>query len=388
MTEYEEFCRAEAARRGIDPQIAVRVANSEGGLTEPARRGTFPTGSSWYAFQLHWGGAGYEHFGTVAGMGNEFSRVTGWKPGDPAAWRDAMRWALDRAKWSGWGAWYGAAAVGIGTWDGIDRTFSWAATPDDEWDYKTGAPSAPIMLPYNPDAPCYVQPDDWSCSIQSAQFLLRSIGRNPGDQWMHDQLVPGIVSPDVGLKNATGKALAEWITREYGSEMGFVAQYSPVTFDDVKAGAGVNPTMVGGRRYGPGGHWVGIRRVASDGALELANPAPNYTDTGPTLDRAEWDARGPWSAIWIDRMSALAPPPPPPAPAPAPEPAPEPAPPVEPPADELARLHLENGQLHVRISELITERDAAQASAQRHADRCERLRAAMAQAVETLKGVA
>lgn len=169
----------------------------------------------------------------------------------------------------------------------------------------TGGPSMPATIPYFPDATCDVQPDDWSCSVQSAQWLLRSIGRNPGDQWMHDQLVPGIVSTDVGLREATGRQLAEWITAQYGTEMGFVAQYAPVTFDDVKAGAGVNPTMVGGRNYGPGGHWVGIRRALPDGTLELANPAPNFTGTGPTLDRAEWDARGPWTAVWIDRASSL-----------------------------------------------------------------------------------
>ena len=133
---------------------------------------------------------------------------------------------------------------------------------------------------------------------------------------MTSQLVPGIIRPDVGLRNATGEDLAAWLNREYGREMGFTAHYAPVTFDDVAAGAGTNPTIVGGRKYGPGGHWVGIRRLLPDGTLELANPAPNYDQTGPTLDRAEWDARGPWSAIWIDRAGAAAPP--------APDPVPEP----------------------------------------------------------------
>lgn len=314
MTEYEAFLRSESARRGIHPDTAVIVANSEGSLTEPARRGTFPTGSSWWAFQLHYGGAGYEHLGTVAGMGNEFTRVTGWQPGDPAAWRDAMRYALDHAKRYGWGAWYGAKARGIVGFKGIDTNHHWSGTPADEWDYKKRGQPVPTVLPFIPDAPIDVQPDVWSCALQSVQWLLRSIGRSPGDQWMHGQLVPGIVDPAVGLKIATGKPLADWITREYGSEMGFVAQASPVTFDDVKAGAGVNPMIVGGRKYGPGGHWVGIRRVAPDGSLELANPAPNFTGTGPTIDRAEWDARGPWSCVWIDRASTLEPASPPPKP--------------------------------------------------------------------------
>lgn len=167
-------------------------------------------------------------------------------------------------------------------------------------------------IPYNPDAPVDPQPNDWSCALQSVQWLLRSIGRNPdasdttNDPWLTSQLVPNIIRPDVGLRNATGEDLAAWLTREYGHDMGFTAHASPVRFDDVAAGAGVNPTMIGGRKYGPGGHWVGIRRLLPDGTLELANPAPNYDQTGPTLDRAEWDARGPWSAIYIDRAATLA----------------------------------------------------------------------------------
>jgi predicted chitinase len=168
-----------------------------------------------------------------------------------------------------------------------------------------------VTIPYDPDAKCDVQPDDWSCSIQSTQWLLRSIGRNPGDAWMHAQLVPGIVSMDVGLLDASGQQLANWITREYGAEMGFVAHAAPVTFDDVLAGAGVNPTIVGGRRFGPGGHWVGIRRADADGLLEMANPAPGYQGSGTHLDRAEWGRFGPWSAVFIDRM-ATAPVPEPP----------------------------------------------------------------------------
>ena len=187
----------------------------------------------------------------------------------------------------------------------------------------TGVATVPTPLPFIADARIDLQPNDWSCALQATQWLLRSIGRNPdasdpvGDPWLTSQLVPSIIRPDVGLLKATGEDLAAWLNREYGQEMGFTAQYAPVTFDDVLAGAGVNPTLIGGRKWGPGGHWAGVRGV-TDGALWLANSAPDYTNTGPTLDRAEWDARGPWTAVWIDRASAL--------PAPTPEP---PAPPAD-----------------------------------------------------------
>lgn len=178
-------------------------------------------------------------------------------------------------------------------------------------------PMPTTTLPYNPDAPVDRQPVDWTCSIESAQWLLRSIGRNPdasdptNDPWLRSQLVPGIVRPDLGLLDGTGAQLAAWITREYGSEMGFTAHAVPVSFDDVAAGAGVNPTIMGGGNYY---HWVGVRRLNTDGTLALANPAPGYKGVGDSMSRAQFDALGPFHAVFIDR-GAVAPgqPSPPPA---------------------------------------------------------------------------
>jgi hypothetical protein len=101
-SEIERFIRDAAEARGITPDVAVIVARSEGGVDEYARRGTFATGSSWWPFQLHYGGPGYEQYGTVAGMGAGFTELTGWQPGDPRAWRDSVRYALNRAKAGGW----------------------------------------------------------------------------------------------------------------------------------------------------------------------------------------------------------------------------------------------------------------------------------------------
>lgn len=214
-------------------------------------------------------------------------------------------------------------------WEWVRRLVLGAADPDGvarivriEAALSGGAP-VPTPLPFNPDAPIDVQPNGWGCALESTQWLLRSIGRNPdandtvNDPWLRSQLVPGIISEQNGLNNADGKALAAWITETYGVEMGFTAHAADVTFDDVLAGAGINPTLIGGRRWGPGGHWAGVRRSDEHGWLELANPSPGYTGVGTHLDRAEWDARGPWTAIYIDRGAAVVP---------APEPEPEPQP--------------------------------------------------------------
>jgi hypothetical protein len=157
------------------------------------------------------------------------------------------------------------------------------------------------------------------------QWLLRSIGRNPdkddpqGDPWLMSQLVPAIISPQVGLQDASGAQLAAWITQTYGAEMGFVAHSAPlVTFDDVLAGAGVNPTLIGGRRWN---HWSGVRKLNADGTLAIANPSDGWQGVGQTMSRAQFSALGDFSAIWIDRTGAV-PAPPPPAPEPPAPPAP------------------------------------------------------------------
>ena len=106
------YIRQAASKRGIDPEVAIKVAQSEGGLV-PNRTGSFSTGRSFWPFQLHYGGPGYEQYGNVAGMGNSFTAQTGYQPGDPAAWRAATDYALDAAQKNGWGAWYGARNVGI-----------------------------------------------------------------------------------------------------------------------------------------------------------------------------------------------------------------------------------------------------------------------------------
>lgn len=310
MSEYEAFIRDAAQRRGIDPDIAVRVANSEGSVTEPARRGTFPTGSSWWAFQLHYGGAGYEHFGTTAGMGNGFTAFTGWQPGDPDAWRDATRYALNRAKAGGWGAWYGAAHIGIGRWAGIDRNAPWDANSE-VWDFEDQGGPMPSRT-YNPDFPLQLQRQEWACAIRSTQMLLNSVGIDPDIGDLQDDMVGhGLVTAANGLEVATGLPLARWLAQQYGVP---ARNDGEATFDEIAELAGQQPLIFGLRNWGGPrlGHWAAARRM-QDGRIVVANPG----GTGPkfghqTLSRGEFDARGPASYITIDLAAAppvVAPPP-------------------------------------------------------------------------------
>lgn len=118
-SEMETYIRQAARARGIDPDIAVRVARSEGLAPNTwqanyRRRGYREP--SYGPFQLLEGGAGT---GFPRGMGNDFRRATGMDPSDPANAYAGVDFALDQAARGGWGPWYGAAKAGIGRRTGL-----------------------------------------------------------------------------------------------------------------------------------------------------------------------------------------------------------------------------------------------------------------------------
>ena len=105
------FIRATAMKYGISPEVALRVAKSEGlnsfksgviqkdGTEEP----------SFGAFQLYTGG----------GLGNQFQKDTGLDPADPNNEKATIDYALKHASKVGWGPWHGAKNTGIGQYEGI-----------------------------------------------------------------------------------------------------------------------------------------------------------------------------------------------------------------------------------------------------------------------------
>lgn len=110
----ENYIRKAAADRGIDPDVAVRVARSEGlapntwqsNVVKDGRRET-----SYGPFQLLVGG----------GLGDEFQKVYGKSPSDPSTVQNQIDFALDKAAQGGWSPWYGAAKVGVGERTGLER---------------------------------------------------------------------------------------------------------------------------------------------------------------------------------------------------------------------------------------------------------------------------
>lgn len=119
--EIETYIRDSAARHGVDPNVAVRVAKSEGGLTDPYRQGeamlTYGREESYGPFQLHMrqGGVG------VRALRDGIDPRKDWKGG--------VDYAMQEASQRGWGQWFGAAKAGIGDWDGIGGRRTASAAP-------------------------------------------------------------------------------------------------------------------------------------------------------------------------------------------------------------------------------------------------------------------
>lgn len=139
MNEVEQYIRSYASSIGIDPDIAVRVAQHEGGLANPYRRGEGPaprsqaqglgsTENSYGPFQLYVSGTG-------AGLGDR-ALAAGVDP--TKDWKGGVRFGLDEVKNKGWGQWYGAKAAGITGFDGVHGKADPNAHPDN-------SPVAPMV---------------------------------------------------------------------------------------------------------------------------------------------------------------------------------------------------------------------------------------------------
>ena len=111
--EVTAYIRQAAAARGIDPEVAVKVAASEG-----LRGYVGDENSSFGPFQLHYGGVA-PGGNRVPGLGDEFTKTTGLDARDPGTWKQQVDFSLDQAAKGGWGPWHGAAKVGIGERQGI-----------------------------------------------------------------------------------------------------------------------------------------------------------------------------------------------------------------------------------------------------------------------------
>ena len=136
--ELETYIRDAAAKRGIDPDIAVRVARSEGLAEGVWQSNVVKNGKrerSYGPFQLYIDG----------GLGNEFERLTGKSAADPSTVNQQIDFALDKAIELGWSPWYGAAKVGVGARDGLPGRRAAAMPAAGSAPAAPAAPGAPAV---------------------------------------------------------------------------------------------------------------------------------------------------------------------------------------------------------------------------------------------------
>ena len=165
--EVRDYIRRSAVARGLDPDVALRVVLSEGGLNPATWVGDH--GSSFGPFQLHYGGLASDG-NAVAGLGEAFTKETGLRASDPSTWRQQIDWSLEHARRSGWTPWHGAAAAGIGPHQGLhaERTTVHAAL-------RPGRVVVPNQFASN----LSTQEAYAACGPVAAVAVARWLGRNP-----------------------------------------------------------------------------------------------------------------------------------------------------------------------------------------------------------------
>lgn len=149
VAQMEAYIRRRAEELGIDPDVAVRVARSEGlqdGTWQANGTLSYGREQSYGPFQLHNAPAGER-----PGMGNDFVKATGLNPADPDTWDEGIDFALEQARKGGWGAWYGAKKEGITGFMGIggkpaDAPDTFPARPTDTV-AQPGAGAMPDPVP-------------------------------------------------------------------------------------------------------------------------------------------------------------------------------------------------------------------------------------------------
>lgn len=169
-----------------------------------------------------------------------------------------------------------------------------------------------VPVNFDPTTPTELQRQDWTCSIRSVMWLLKSIGIDVTPEEAQDAMSPQYVTPALGLLDGSGGGIVAVLRDHWG-----VGAYNDAntSFDSVAAVAGKQPVAIGLHNWGGSGHghWSAVRGFDGE-RLWLANPG----GTGPTygqqsLTREEFNARGPGAMVTIPIGAPPAPDPTPPA---------------------------------------------------------------------------
>ncbi|KMO33910.1 hypothetical protein VQ02_19940 [Methylobacterium variabile] len=176
--ERAKYIREAAVRNGIDPDVALRVAQSEG-----FNKYTGDQGRSHGDWQLFTGG----------GLGNK-ALAEGIDVRDPKTWKEQTDFAMREAARGGWRPWHGAAKAGIGDWQGITRKGPQADAP------------APAARNDGVDARLTDIIENAKKSLPEGYTAKIVSGLRPGDRRFHGQ---GLAS-DVAIYDPQGRKLGNY----------------------------------------------------------------------------------------------------------------------------------------------------------------------------------
>lgn len=156
------------------------------------------------------------------------------------------------------------------------------------------SPATEGRLRFDPNTPTELQRQDWTCSIRSTMWVLKSLGVDVSPEEAQDAMSPQYVRSDVGLLDASGAGIVAVLRDHWGIE---AFNRAPVSFDEIAEWAGRYPIALGGRNWN---HWTAVRGINGSGDLVLANPG----GTGPrfgqqTLNRQQFADLGWFSAVVV-----------------------------------------------------------------------------------------
>jgi hypothetical protein len=181
VQEMEAYIRAAAVARGINPDVAVRVARSEGlapNTWQAKANLSYGREQSYGPFQLHNAPPGER-----PGMGNDFVKATGLDPSNPANWKQGVDFAMNHASKNGWGQWFGAKKIGITGKMGISGG---REMPVSQVTHQPGAGASMGGFAAGPGAVAARQ-------AQEAPYMMPSMTTfDPGDDWSIGKTLGGL----------------------------------------------------------------------------------------------------------------------------------------------------------------------------------------------------
>ena len=281
MPDYRAMAREAAQRAGIDPDVFERQIEAESNFDPDA---VSPAGAL-----------------GIAQIVPEFHPDV--DPRDPAAALEyAARWMatlhqrygrydLALAAYNAGPGNVDRYGPGVPPFEETHRYLTKILGPD--WVEPRAAPAS--VGRYNPDLPTEFQVNSWTCSIRSCAWLVKSLGVETSAETLHDLMVPRFVNEELGLLDASGAGLAQFIRDQFALP---ARHDGDIRWEELPALCNGRPAAIGGRAWC---HWVAVRRVNERGELELANPSRGgYRGVDSLMNAQQFAELGPFSAVWID----------------------------------------------------------------------------------------